>query len=91
MCGHTFTGLNALTWHEKSCVKGKKHLSGVLSRAKEAYQSKKVRIQGPVDSDPAGVLEADQPVESRQPALHHAPEFQAGTEVRVQYFSQRSN
>ena len=37
VCGCTFTGLNALTRHEKSCVKGKKCLSGVLSRAKEAY------------------------------------------------------
>ena len=86
-----FTGLNAFTQHEKSCVKGKKHLSGALSRAKEAYQSKKVRIQGPVDSDPAGVLEANQPAESRQLVLRHAPEFQAGTEVRVQHFSQHSN
>ncbi|KIM58431.1 hypothetical protein SCLCIDRAFT_28089 [Scleroderma citrinum Foug A] len=58
--------MSNLDKHEKSCVKGKKHLSGALYRAKEAYQSKKIPIQDPVDSDPAGVLEADQPAESRQ-------------------------
>jgi len=67
VCGRTFTGLNAFTWHEKSCVKGKKRLSGALSRAKEAYQSKKARIQGPVDPDP------DQLAESEQPSLCHSP------------------
>ena len=64
-----FTGLNALTRHEKSCVKDKKHMSGALARAKEEYQKKKVHIQGPVDSDQAGVLEADPPAEWRQSAL----------------------
>ena len=98
VCGRTFTGLNALTRHEKSCVKGKKRLSGVLSRAKEAYQKKKVHIQGPVDSDQAGVLEADPLAEWRQSALCHSPKFQAetgkcldGTEsdrVCVQHFGQ---
>ena len=83
VCGHMFTGLNAFTWHEKSCVKGKKCLSGALSRAKEAYQKKKVHIQGPVDSDQAGVLEADPPVEWRQLALHHSQKFQAKTDERL--------
>ena len=95
VCGHAFTGLNAFTWHEKSCVKGKKHLSGVLSRVKEAYQSKKARIQGPVDPDP------DQPAESGQSVLCHTPnlatiQFQAETDkhlaesgVHIQYFSPR--
>ena len=46
VCGHTFTGLNALTQHEKSCVKGKKCLSGALSRAKEAYQRKRFAFKG---------------------------------------------
>ena len=83
VCGHMFTGLNALTWHEKSCVKGKKRLSGALSRAKEAYQKKKVHIQGPVDSDQAGVLEADPMAEWRQSVLHHSPQFQAQTDERL--------
>ena len=78
-----FTGLNAFTQHEKSCVKGKKCLSGVLSRAKEAYQKKKVHIQGPVDSDQAGVLEADPPAQWRQLALCHSPKFQAETDERL--------
>ena len=83
MCGHMFTGLNAFTQHEKSCVKGKKCLSGALSRAKEAYQSKKAHIQGPVDPDP------DQPAELGQPALHHSPnlatiEFQAESTDKCQ-------
>ena len=97
MCGHMFTGLNAVTWHEKSCVKGKKHLSCVLSRAKEAYQSKKACIQAPVDPDP------NQSAESGQPALCHTPnlatiEFQAEADkclaetrldgVHVQHFGQ---
>ena len=67
VCGCMFTGLNAFTWHEKSCVKGKKRLSGALSRAKEACQSKKARIQGPVDPDP------DQLAELGQPSLCHSP------------------
>ena len=73
MCGHTFTGLHAFTWHEKGCVKGKKRLSGALSRAKEAYQSKKLCLQfGPVGPDQSGALEADQ-LEMSQQAPHDVP------------------
>ena len=49
ICGCIFTGLTAFTWHEKGCVKGKKHLSGALSKAKEVYRNKKVHVQGAMD------------------------------------------
>ena len=82
VCGHTFTGLNAFTQHEKSCVKGKKCLSCALSRAKEAYQSKNPHIQAPVDPDP------NQLAELGQPALCHTPnlatfKFQAEADKRL--------
>ena len=49
ICGCIFTGLTAFTQHEKGCAKGKKHLSGALSKAKEVYWNKKVHIQGAMD------------------------------------------
>jgi len=50
VCGRIFTGLTTFTRHEKGCAKGKKRLSGALSKAKEVYRNKKVRIQGAMDS-----------------------------------------
>ena len=60
VCGRTFTGLNSFTQHEKGYAKGKKHLAGALSRAREAYWNKKARIQESTASNQA----ADQLVES---------------------------
>ena len=62
VCGRTFIGLNTFTRHEKGCMKGKKRLSGALSRAKEMYWSKKARTEGPV--------EPDRTTESSQPSVH---------------------
>ena len=61
VCGCTFTALPSFTWHEKGCVKGKKHLAGALLRAKEVYRNKKIRIWGAMDSGQAGIPEADAP------------------------------
>jgi hypothetical protein len=44
VCGRTFTDLGGFTRHEKSCSKGKKRLSGALTRVKEAYQVKRTRL-----------------------------------------------
>src|SRR5438128_81936 len=95
VCGRTFTGLNAFTWHEKGCAKGKKRLAGALSRAKEAYRSKKARIQEPIASDQAAQLaESNQHVENENLGSRHLAEGDesaiAGTigEVCVQYLGQ---
>ena len=73
MCGRTFTGLNAFTRHEKGCLKGKKCLAGVLSRAMEVYQSKKACIQESAASDQAAdqVAESSQHVQSETLAISH--------------------
>ncbi|KIJ62523.1 hypothetical protein HYDPIDRAFT_168929 [Hydnomerulius pinastri MD-312] len=57
VCGRTFTGISAFTRHERGCKRGKKRLSGALARAREVYQSKRIRIQEPVDQ--AAILETD--------------------------------
>ena len=61
VCGRTFTGLTTFTRHEKGCTKGKKCLSGALSRAKEVYRNKKVRVHGTVDSGQVQDLEVEAP------------------------------
>ena len=61
VCGRTFTGLTTFTQHEKGCTKGKKHLSGALSRAKEVYRNKKARVHGTVDSGQVQGLEVEVP------------------------------
>ena len=61
VCGRTFTGLTTFTQHEKGCTKGKKRLSGALSRAKEVYQNKKARVHGTVDSGQVQGLEVEVP------------------------------
>ena len=95
VCGRTFTGLNAFTWHEKGCAKGKKRLAGALSRAKEAYRSKKACIQEPIASDQAVQLaESNQHAENENLWIRHSAEGDespiAGTigEVCDQYFGQ---
>ncbi|KAF9230744.1 hypothetical protein BU15DRAFT_83245 [Melanogaster broomeanus] len=42
VCGRAFSRISDFTKHERGCIKGKKRLSGALSRAKEAYQRKKL-------------------------------------------------
>ncbi|EGO28346.1 hypothetical protein SERLADRAFT_413311 [Serpula lacrymans var. lacrymans S7.9] len=42
-CGRSFLHIAAFSKHQKMCLKGKKRLSSVLSRAKEAFQQKKRR------------------------------------------------
>ena len=73
MCGHTFTGLNAFTWHEKGCLKGKKCLAGALSRAREVYWSKKAHIQESTASDQAAdqLVELSQQVQSETLVISH--------------------
>ena len=61
VCGRTFTALASFTQHEKGCAKGKKRLAGALSRAKEVYWNKKIRIRGAMDLRQAGIPEADTP------------------------------
>ncbi|KAF8225725.1 hypothetical protein L208DRAFT_1305211, partial [Tricholoma matsutake] len=41
VCGHTFSVLQAYTFHKRSCQKMKKQLSSGLEKAKEVWQSKK--------------------------------------------------
>ncbi|KAF8235713.1 hypothetical protein L208DRAFT_1134923, partial [Tricholoma matsutake] len=43
VCGHTFSVLQAYTFHKRSCQKTKKWLSSGLEKAKEVWQSKKHR------------------------------------------------
>ena len=61
VCGQMFTGLTTFTRHEKGCIKGKKRLSGALSRAKEVYRNKKVRVHGTADSGHVQGLEVEVP------------------------------
>ena len=76
MCGRTFTGLNAVTWHEKGCLKGKKCLAGALSTAREVYWSKKARIQESTASDQVAdqLAELSQQVQSETLAISHRAE-----------------
>jgi len=43
VCGCSFSRVSDFTKHERGCTKGRKRLSGVLSKAKEVYQRKKLR------------------------------------------------
>ena len=43
VCSHTFSVLQAYTFHKHSCQKTKKRLSNALDKAKEVWQSKKHR------------------------------------------------
>jgi hypothetical protein len=43
ICGRTFSVLQAYSFHQRSCQKTKKRLSGALEKAKEVWQSKKRR------------------------------------------------
>jgi len=43
VCGRSFSRVSDFTKHERGCTKGKKRLSGALSKAKEVYQRKKLR------------------------------------------------
>lgn len=44
VCGRSFSRVSDFTKHERGCTKGKKRLSWVLSKAKETYQRKKMRV-----------------------------------------------
>ena len=43
VCGRSFSRVSDFTKHERGCTKGKKRLSGALSKAREVYQRKKLR------------------------------------------------
>ena len=43
VCGRCFSRVSDFTKHERGCTKGKKRLSGALSKAREVYQRKKLR------------------------------------------------
>ena len=44
VCGRSFSRISDFTKHERGCIKGKKRLSGALSKAKEMYERKKLRM-----------------------------------------------
>ena len=44
VCGRSFCCVSDFTKHERGCTKGKKRLSGALSKAREVYQRKKLRM-----------------------------------------------
>ena len=44
VCGRSFSRVSDFTKHERGCAKGKKRLSRALSKAKETYQRKKMRM-----------------------------------------------
>ena len=44
VCGRSFSRVSDFTKHERGCIKGKKRLSGALTKAKEIYQRKKSRM-----------------------------------------------
>ena len=81
VCGRVFSDLGAFTHHEKGCRKGKKCLSNALTRAKEIYQAKKVKLTAPssrssLDGDYAGPSSSTindpsaMPEEQFSPTLH---------------------
>ena len=43
VCGCSFSCVSDFTKHKRGCTKGRKRLSGVLSKAKEVYQWKKLQ------------------------------------------------
>ena len=58
VCGCSFCCVSDFTKHERGCTKGKKRLSGVLSKAREVYQRKKLRT-GLKDAQPECVVDDD--------------------------------
>ncbi|KIK11214.1 hypothetical protein PISMIDRAFT_19728 [Pisolithus microcarpus 441] len=43
ICGRSFSDIAAFTRHNRNCQRGKKRLSGALTRVKEIYQNKRPR------------------------------------------------
>lgn len=43
LCGRTFSGSGAFTYHKRSCKQSKKRLNGALENAKELWSAKKRR------------------------------------------------
>ena len=58
VCGRSFSRISDFTKHERGCTKGKKRLSRALSKAKETYQRKKIRM-GLEEPQPDQVLDDD--------------------------------
>ncbi|KAF9237474.1 hypothetical protein BU15DRAFT_76018 [Melanogaster broomeanus] len=65
VCGKEFHDIAAFTRHEKGCSRGKKRLSGVLARAKQAYVQKRKRVKSPVPEA------TNSNSESQLPDRHH--------------------
>ena len=58
VCGRSFSRISDFTKHERGCTKGKKRLSRALSKAKETYQRKKIRM-GLEEAQPDQVVDDD--------------------------------